>query len=128
MERLASRPGHLFTAPRLTFQTKTLLHIMYVANRNTIPRLFSLYFNYLSREFPRTVSLVEYHRRLESTYFVSTLLADSHLMVRHAISTGQHLPMCQFSTVLPQTLVLALRNGVSHQNLHRHTLCGHQTI
>jgi len=43
------------------------------ANRNTIPRLFSQYFSYMSSEFPQTVSLAQYHRRLESTYFMSRL-------------------------------------------------------
>ena len=97
-------------------------------SKKSLAYVSSLYFSYLSREFPRTLSLAEYHRRLESTYFMSTLPEDSYLTVRYAISTGQHLPMCQFSTVLRQTPVLTIRHCVSHQNHHQHPLCGHQTI
>jgi hypothetical protein len=41
----------------------------------------------LSTEFPRTVSLTEYHRRLESIYFMGNLLDDLYLMMRYAIPT-----------------------------------------
>jgi hypothetical protein len=127
-KQLASRLGHLFRALDtnwiLTFQTKKSL--AHAANRHTIPRLSSLYFGYLSREFPRTMLLAEYHTCLESTYFTSILLEDSYLMMRYAISTGQNLPMYQFATVLRQTPGLNIRHCVSHHNLHKHHLCGHQ--
>jgi hypothetical protein len=85
-------PGHyiqrkepLTPTENLRFEKKYLLHMSQIETQFLVCPACTLVT--LSGEFPRTLSLDEYHRRLESIYFMSTLLEDSYLM-RYAILTG----------------------------------------